>query len=266
MNINEAINLALNNCFTAYWDFDKGPPRFGILGFENEHYWRLYNNGYLQGDFWQYETNNDSQPPERFIGGLCIAFLDDEDNDLFHYDTPKYLRKMLQHAHFAYYDIASGRLTLAAKDSLFDLLPKVCTEPVIESLPLIDSYTPESKKSPELNKATIERLKNMTNFLGRSCTCDYSYGKTVCGDPMCYSEFAWIQNGVVLLYMSGGGGIIRALWLLPFRTNAYCADASKLQHGYTIENDSFEKHVKSQHACHCSDEATSASEDYQEAE
>jgi hypothetical protein len=218
MTFDEAMNQALKNVFTIHYKDKDTPSRYGILSFYEELYSQFYNEGFLEGDFWEDELNSSfNEPPYRFAGGLCIVLLQPDYDDLYSGVNENGLENVLRHAHFAYYDGTADKLQLLSKESLFDILPRLCRDALCSELPLLDVY-PESSRTPALKETTVARFKNKKDYSGRTFWCE-------CQEPLCISEYALIRNGVVLIYIyHGSGGFLDNIWLLPFKTTAYCID------------------------------------------
>lgn len=189
----------------------------GILGIESEHYDLLLTNGYLEDDVWRHEAYNDEPLRE----GLNIVFCTDALDDLWDCPGPDSIAPFLTHAHLASYaDAREPNLTLVSNQNILALL-----------LPLLSCYptgdlpnnnrlkAAQCKPTPRDN--TVRWLREEQDYSGRVHVCDFTSGGITCGEPICYSEFAWIASGVCLFYMCTGGDFVTRAWLLPFVTDAY---------------------------------------------
>ena len=139
-------------------------------------------------------------------GGLNLVYCDDMLDDLFGCHDEIGLMPFLRLAFLAEYEAEHSRFCLVSPDPLGILLPQ-----------FIERYT---AKTPSMILAPKESrcLQLKASFCGRHYVCDWSSDGMRCGDPLCHSEFAWVQNQICLLYMSGGSAGINSVQFYPFYT------------------------------------------------
>lgn len=175
--------------------------KFGLVGVKQILLNKLLSAGHLEG-----VPNDDLMEDETLCSGLNIVYDDDVlECFLQDYGTPD-LMPFLLSAFFVEYEKELNKFTL------------ISSMPLAESLPKF--YKGIADKIPSFAAANKEagHLKNVLNFCGRHYVCDFTRGGMRCGDPMCHSEYAWIQDGVCFLSMSSGSVGVNSMQLYPFRT------------------------------------------------
>jgi hypothetical protein len=189
----------------------------GILGFEIPMFSKLLENKTLMGDFWKDEIYNDYP----FRDGLSLVVRVDEQIDLWDYEEPKDLDRFISHTHFAYHTSSPyPKLVLISALSLSDLLPLYSDYFANEGLDQLQSISGKECK-PDVRPRTATYLREMQNLSGRVWVCDHRGIDRTCDEPLCYSDFVWIKQGVALLYMHTGGDLVTSVWIYPFVTDYY---------------------------------------------
>ena len=206
----EVISRALQFGFVRLRTHDI--ERGGIIGLEKQEYDTLIQKGELSGDIFDKELYND----EPLIEGLHFTCWDEaqEDECLVDWEPPSTIQPFLKHSHLSYYrESPTPELKLVVKESIFDILLEIIEDVDRQCLPLLSDI--DVRKSPfDLSRRFKDRLMDVNSVCGRIATCDWPG----CGDPFCGSEFAWVENGICLVYMFASGAGLGSVHLFPFRT------------------------------------------------
>ncbi len=185
----------------------------GIIGLEKQEYDVLIQQGALRGDLYKKELYND----EPLMEGLHFSCWDEaqEDDDLVDGDPPSTIQPFLKHAHLCLYcESPEPELKLAVRKSIFDIFLEIMKDVDRECLPSLSDI--DVRKPPlELSRRFKDSLMDINSICTRITTCDWPG----CGDPFCGSEFAWVENGVCLLYMFASGAGVGSVFLFPFKTS-----------------------------------------------
>ena len=186
--------------------------RGGIIGLEKQEYDTLIQKGELSGNIFNKELYND----EPLIEGLHFTCWDEaqENEPLVDWEPPSTIQPFLKHSHLSYYrESPTPELKLVVKESIFDILLEIIEDVDRQCLPLLSDI--DVRKSPfDLSRRFKDRLMDVNSVCGRIATCDWPG----CGDPFCGSEFAWVENGICLVYMFASGAGLGSVHLFPFRT------------------------------------------------
>jgi len=186
--------------------------RGGIIGLEKQEYDTLIQKGELSGDIFDKELYND----EPLIEGLHFTCWDEaqENEPLVDWEPPSTILPFLKHSHLCYYrESPTPELKLVVKESIFDILWGMIEAVDRQCLPLLSDIN--VRKSPlDLSRRAKDQLMDVNSICGQIATCDWPG----CGDPFCGSEFAWVENGICLVYMFASGAGLGSVFLFPFRT------------------------------------------------
>lgn len=180
---------------------DGKPTGLGITGMEKLHLDTLLRNGMLRG-----VNNEDLTQDDTLCEGLNLVYCNDSLDCLLGDDDEIELMPFLMRMFLAEYEAEYPQFCLVSPDALAILLPK-----------FIGRYTTKISSIASAPKES-RYLQSKTSFCGRHYVCDWSFEGMLCGDPLCHSEFAWVQNRVCLLNMSGGLAGINSAQFYPYYT------------------------------------------------
>lgn len=215
MDIYQIINKARNTGFSlsTLAECETG----GILGLQNDQLSSLVEQGALIGDFWKDEDFND----DPFRDGLSLVIGVDAQEDLWEDERPETIDPLLMNSYFSYVSNSpQPKLVLASSLSLYELLPKYYECFPVESFTPLEDISAEKCK-PRISPINVSWLRKERELSTRVDVCDFSIDGSYCGIPLCFSEFAWIKNGMALFYMYTSGDFITRAWIYPFITDYF---------------------------------------------
>jgi len=207
ITIDQAVAFGRTYGFSLLPDDDC--PNGSVLGFSEPIYSLLHEKGHLVGEYW----TRDIEFKEWLRAGICLVYSSESQFYLWDDELPESLTPFLKHAHLAEY-IATPVPTvrLISKASLWEILPKYLKDIQNQDLP---GPEPEEPCRLKIRSQAKYILQKHPDFSGRTMACDFERNGMECGIPACYSELAWVNNGVILIYLSGGSDSITRAWLLP---------------------------------------------------
>jgi len=217
MSIKKILGTKSNRRFSLFslGEYKTG----GILGFDMPLLSILLKEKTLTGDFLKSERFNDE--PLRDGLSLIVGVDEDEQENLWDYTKPKTLDHFLSKIYFAYFkSLPHPNLVLASSLSLFDILPVYSDHYASKVLDHLRNI-PGKKAAPDVKPKTVDWLRKEKDLSTRIYVCDFNRDGIYCGEPLCHSDFAWIRNGVALIYFHTGGDLITSAWIYPFVTDAY---------------------------------------------
>ena len=200
-SLDQILDFSLQRGFSAYVPNDRRPAP-GLLDISPVAIARFRRDGLLSGEMLEHELTCVEGDPR---SGPCLVYSESEITDLWDIEPPSSIRSWLENARVGWMqEDPERKLYLVDRQPLGELIVLYAdTHPGLagESIPL-----------KRYIQATIFKGEN---FNGRSLVCDWAPDGSdyPCGEPLCHSEFAWVQNRRLLWYMSGSGGWIFQAWL-----------------------------------------------------
>lgn len=109
--------------------------------------------------------------------------------------------------------VENGKLKLLKNHNLSDFLHH--TKKQIKDRPSLF----ESSRLPDsIDKRLPDQLAGKQNFFGQiNCGCGYRSDGMVCNDLECYSDYAWIEDGLCCIYFGRSASGLSFVNLFPFR-------------------------------------------------
>ena len=157
---------------------------------------------------------SDLQEKDSLISRYALVYKrDDNDEVLFpdEFTDPKVIKEFLATTLLCTNE--SGVLKLLHNINLLDLLPALKSK--MKKLPTLSEHL---QSPPNIDKRLPEYLSDERNFMGRICCgCGFSDGELTCHDLECYSDYAWIADGICYIYFGGSMSGISFVNLFPFK-------------------------------------------------
>jgi hypothetical protein len=152
-------------------------------------------------------------------GRVVVGLLDDDETDFVGEEAAQPFEAFLRHAYLM--TVEADRLALADAQPLYDLLaaalPGVRDRvPVIRRDDLLKQYRLRPggyyQAPSALIKGALDAVKRGASYCGMFSVCPRD------GEPLCFSTYAWMVQGVCLLMATYDGRL--SLELFPFRLEA----------------------------------------------
>lgn len=216
MDIRDALNRAMRSGFGHM----AGRCQPGnLLGLEADCLSYFLHEQVFKGDLLKHVNCLEA---EVLHDGLSLIVDTDAGPDFCCLDGMLNLDDMVSRMYLACYrNFPEPELRLLSSSSLFELLPAHRDYFVGKGLNRLCDLSTEKMCGPDVKPLTLEEVKNCQDMSGMTSACDFSLDDLYCGDPVCFSDFAWIKDGVALLYFHMSCGEMRRAWLYPFVTDAY---------------------------------------------
>lgn len=152
-------------------------------------------------------TNREIEEDETLYDGLGVAYSYDAFDALQDSEgTGAPWGVFLNTAYLITYQQENDSLHLLSPDPLLQLLPRY--QALFSPTPLLDWQEKE---------ADSVAVAGLANFFGRHAVCDFSALDTICSDPWCHAEYAWVSAGKCLAYLTASH-TATGLFVYPFVT------------------------------------------------